>query len=893
VPTYNTVSVTGNNIFGNSSGEVVNVTCAPHSLYFDTVNNLEINAPTATATSNNAGAWTLTNLIDPTPAGTGMAWTLTVTDKGTGQTLYSSTVQIAFANGASQQWLALTPPPAPATTTTYLVTPGAVPGAAGQFLTSFAANSNVLAWNYGMNPLNVLNFMADPTGVTDSTTAINNAIAAATGNAAPSTHSRVPTNSVYLPTGTYKVSADLLIQSVVGFHFFGDGPEMTVLKATGTAWTNAVLVVDGSYAGRYEGFTILGDTTEQVTNGIMLTYTTGAARSTTGNKFADIRVRNLNHVNGFNMAGVTNRQLDSTRLDCVVVGGNQVPNAWSNSGNWQQGFVFGNGTFANIYDQVLSRCDPSGYYYGFYNNVSSFMLSGSQPANNYCDFYMNPGAQCTISNVQSQNAGYFIICPSNFAPEPVTFNDCQMKSSYMQDSADAVIKLGGGTFNINNFSAAAVQVTTSVAAGSNGGQIANIATWSSPSAGILDVASTNGMASSGTMTVATSTTTATITYTGLAGGNQLTGCVYVSGSPTGTVSTGGQVNYYQNPTISVVGSSASRPCFASFSNLCLRGTRVGAFTPLTNAVVTVQNYSNYEPTTGLYTQATGDPLSINIGGNWSSVTGVVPPQVNFISATGNTQYTVPAGAQTLDVTVVGGGSGGASGALATSGNAGGGSGGGGGGYSRQQFQASQIASPLTVSVGAGGNGGAAVSSAGAGNVGQAGGSTLFGGYLWAHGASAQGAGGNATNGATTAGATGGAGMITGSTGAATVTTAAPPNAGASIVTGGGGAGGGINTTAQNGSGGAAPFIGSSANSASGGVVGGASPTNGAAIIQGDTAPGAGGGAAALSGTAQNGANGQANSGAGGGGGGACSTGTSSGAGGNGGSGFCLIIAYFQ
>ena len=53
--TYNTVSVSGNNIFGNSSGEVVNVRFTPASFYFDTVNNTEINAPVATATSNNAG----------------------------------------------------------------------------------------------------------------------------------------------------------------------------------------------------------------------------------------------------------------------------------------------------------------------------------------------------------------------------------------------------------------------------------------------------------------------------------------------------------------------------------------------------------------------------------------------------------------------------------------------------------------------------------------------------------------------------------------------------------------------------------------------------------------------------------------------------------------------
>jgi hypothetical protein len=83
---------------------------------------------------------------------------------------------------------------------------------------------------------------------------------------------------------------------------------------------------------------------------------------------------------------------------------------------------------------------------------------------------------------------------------------------------------------------------TTVAAGSNGGEISQVATWSAPSAGVLDVASTTGYPPSGTLTVAASgATTAVITYTGTSGGNSFTGCAYVSGSATGTVATGGAV----------------------------------------------------------------------------------------------------------------------------------------------------------------------------------------------------------------------------------------------------------------------------------------------------------------------------------------------------------------
>jgi hypothetical protein len=89
--------------------------------------------------------------------------------------------------------------------------------------------------------------------------------------------------------------------------------------------------------------------------------------------------------------------------------------------------------------------------------------------------------------------------------------------------------------------AAITPAATTVAAGSNGGEISAVATWASPSPGVLDVATTTAWPSSGTVTVAASgATTAVLTYTGIATG-QLTGCQYVSGSPAGTVSTGGAV----------------------------------------------------------------------------------------------------------------------------------------------------------------------------------------------------------------------------------------------------------------------------------------------------------------------------------------------------------------
>jgi hypothetical protein len=96
---------------------------------------------------------------------------------------------------------------------------------------------------------------------------------------------------------------------------------------------------------------------------------------------------------------------------------------------------------------------------------------------------------------------------------------------------------------------------TTVAAGSNGGEISTVASWSSPSAGVLDVASTTGFPATGSLyVVASSTGPALITYSGTAGGNQFTGCAYVSGSATGTVATGGNVTNAAGGAVASTGS---------------------------------------------------------------------------------------------------------------------------------------------------------------------------------------------------------------------------------------------------------------------------------------------------------------------------------------------------
>jgi hypothetical protein len=94
-----------------------------------------------------------------------------------------------------------------------------------------------------------------------------------------------------------------------------------------------------------------------------------------------------------------------------------------------------------------------------------------------------------------------------------------------------------------------------------------------------------------------------------------------------------------------------------------------------------------------------------------------------------------------------------------------------------------------------------------------------------------------------------------------------------------------NAASNGGNGGVSYAWGYNTTEPAGGVVAGASPSQGAALVNGVPGPGAGGGAASTAG----GGPGGRGYGAGGGGGGASVNGNSSGAGGNGGPAYARII----
>lgn len=289
-------------------------------------------------------------------------------------------------------------------------TSGAVPGyvAGGQAIdlydasTTLRRQANPLAAAALMTVYSVKDFGAQGIGTND-TTAFANTISAVTGSANPATTVRFPLGIMYIPPGTYKISADaLLIASVQGFYMLGAGPELTFLVITGAG--SIGLNIDGSAYGTFANFTIIGDGTETLTDAIALQYTGSYDRTTTQNTFNRVLIRNIITVNGVNITG---HSFNDTAIfrDTYIAGGNS-PGTFDPT-YWQNGVLMGDGTGgSNNLDHAFYNANTLGWTTGKYWNGSwgSSLVKGEQWANGNSVCYKVAGAgSLTIEDVQAQN----------------------------------------------------------------------------------------------------------------------------------------------------------------------------------------------------------------------------------------------------------------------------------------------------------------------------------------------------------------------------------------------------------------------------------------------------------------------------------------------------------
>lgn len=718
--------------------------------------------------------------------------------------------------------------------------------------------------------LDVTTFGAVGDGSHDDTTAIQAAINATLGGtpAAGVSATRTAAAPVFLPAGTYKITAPLQVYSAQGFQLVGVGDGSRIAVSGNLTYA---LDVNGSYFGTFADFAIIGLTSaDSVTTAFGLNWSsTVAQRSSTINSLHRLNVRDLKYVTAYGLGiDSSNVQVDQTGVyHCNAYG------QWSAGETtwWQTGFASGSGTNGNILNHTYTSCCAVVHRYNVWANACNVTVNGMCVGNGEVDFRQSGGRPLHVHGVRSeasqrlfaQQGGSTLTSWASLADVLFVADAIAADNQFIQVRYAGTVQLTGITVDaqaaapvvyINNGNTLPVQITA-----------AGLCTRNT--LGNLFVSAGASSPASVTVSGYTQIDSGTIIVDRVSFWSKLFSAYTASALPT-----------FNQGLILGAGT---------IQELSGSGTPEAA---VTAPVGSTFRRSDGGTGTSLYVKETGT-------GNTGWVAhGVIPPDVQWFASSGT--WTAPTAAKTVHVVCVSGGGGGGAGACGTAGTARcGGAGGGGGGRTYGQYVAADLPGTVTVTVGAGGTGGVGVASSGSGGDGTSGSRTTFGGYQSAPQGGLGTGGGIATAGAGGTSVFGGAGTSGAGANSSTSGGAGVGGQGGSLGGGGGASGGGVTTgtpgVANNGGNGGGAHVGAISGGGTGGTVDTTTPTSGtAAVCRGACGAGAGGGAASTTSNAQAGAAG-ALYGGGGAGGGAAVTGTgTSGSGGAGGPGACLVITYF-
>ncbi len=231
--------------------------------------------------------------------------------------------------------------------------------------------------------VNVRDYGARGDGTADDTAAIQAAIDAAIQAGNPASTTRKALRPVYLPQGSYKITAPLNVLSVQGFRMYGDGLE-SFLSVSGTL--AQALRLHGVAYSEFEGFGIRGATAaDTVTSAITLDWDPAVtSRSSTATAFRRIDVRNLKYVNGFAF-GLSSAayQVDNVTVEKCSATGQWVSGdtTW-----WQHGFISGSGSHGNPVNHDYVGCVASSNRYNCWANATNVHWFGGSVGGAEADF---------------------------------------------------------------------------------------------------------------------------------------------------------------------------------------------------------------------------------------------------------------------------------------------------------------------------------------------------------------------------------------------------------------------------------------------------------------------------------------------------------------------------
>lgn len=219
----------------------------------------------------------------------------------------------------------------------------------------------------------VTSYGADPSGATDSTTAIQNALTALAAGGSP---------NLYFPGGTYKVSSQLSLVGNGGLSITGAAPSTTKLLWTGSAGSS-LLLVDGTGYAKYSLLTFdaaQGPGYNQVMLNLSTTAGGGTRIYNTGSQISDCVFQNTGK--GIIAATGTAGTSETTVLRCIFNNVNYGTVLYNpNALDWWHWYCQYNGTAQagtgiSNYDGSFGNGAYSAYYCGFNNlNVSVYLAN--------------------------------------------------------------------------------------------------------------------------------------------------------------------------------------------------------------------------------------------------------------------------------------------------------------------------------------------------------------------------------------------------------------------------------------------------------------------------------------------------------------------------------------
>jgi predicted secreted protein len=266
-------------------------------------------------------------------------------------------------------------------------------------------------------------FATTATGTVNST-ALQAAINEACGVGDPVTTSRFANRRVVLPAGTYLLDTPITIRSVLHLEVTGLGN--CELRANANMTT--IFDINGISRSRIGGFTLTGSAGVQVDNGIYYYWdAAGAQRTSFGNSFHDISIRNLDFVTGIRVGKPgASVQVDSEEFRNIIISG-----AWTagETARYQAGLLLGSAAAGNNLIHHVYRYTCNSVRYPLKIETTEVAVYGAGIAGCEAAIWCQAYGFAYFNGFDVEGAQQLLFAPASTANVNLTLSDVKFRAN--------------------------------------------------------------------------------------------------------------------------------------------------------------------------------------------------------------------------------------------------------------------------------------------------------------------------------------------------------------------------------------------------------------------------------------------------------------------------------